>query len=122
VWLGERHRQVEIRAPRIERGLEDRRVEARVDGVHDGIGSLPARELGDRGRIRGIQLDPRKATVAATLDRVARAGFVEVGEDHALEEVAAARNRAHRGADAACPDNKNAHREKPTAARAMLCG
>ncbi len=49
VRLGERHRHVEVGAAGVESGLEDRRVEARVDRVQDRVGALGARERRDRG-------------------------------------------------------------------------
>ena len=48
------HRHVEVVASRLERSLEDRRVEPRIAGVHDDIGVGGQRQFDDVQALRGI--------------------------------------------------------------------
>ena len=52
---------------RVERGLEDRRVEARIDGVEDRVDSLGPRELGDRGGVGRVDGGAGEARIARSL-------------------------------------------------------
>ena len=65
----ERHRHVEVGAARVERGLEDRRVEARIDGVQDRVDSLGPGELGDRGSVGRVDGGAGEARIARSLRR-----------------------------------------------------
>ena len=108
--IRERHRHVEVGAPRVERGLEDRRVEARVDGVQDRVRTLGAGELGDRRRVGGVDGGgSRSARRRCGSIARPRAILVDVGEHHPLEEVTAMRDRGDRGPDSTRPDDENAH-------------
>ena len=92
----QRHRHVEVGAARVERGLEDRRVEARVDGVEDRVHAFGARELRDRRRVGCVDGCGAQALVAVGLDRPASAILVDVREHHPLEEATALRHRGDR--------------------------
>ena len=110
--LGQRHRHVEVRAAGLERRREDRRVEARVDGVEDRVGLRLAGERDDGGRVGGVDLRGAEAVrLAELLDDGLGARELVVREDHVLEERAPLRDRAHGRPDAARADDEDPHPE-----------
>ena len=108
VRAGERHRHVEVRDARVARGVEDRRVEARVARVED---RRRADRLGQRDDVRRIRRVDRRRLEAVVEpgDRALGAREIDVGEHHPLEEVAARRDRCRCTADAAGSDDEDAH-------------
>ena len=61
VRLRQRHRHVEVRRARVERAVEDRHHEARIDGVQDRVGAVWTGQLGD-GRGVGSRRPARPRT------------------------------------------------------------
>jgi hypothetical protein len=108
----ERHRHVEIRAPVLERCVEDRRVEARVGSVEDGVGAGLAQQADERVLVARVDLRRGEAVVAVPLDDGGRPGGVEVGEGHPLEEAAPLRHRGDRRADRPRPDHEYLHQRR----------
>ena len=104
--LRERHRHVEVGAAGLEGGLEDRRVEARVDRVQDRVRVVGAGGRHDRRRVGRVEGDGREARIPGSLRRSSGASLAHVGEDEPLEEVAPLRHRAGRGPDAAGSDQR----------------
>jgi hypothetical protein len=109
----ERHRHVEVGAAGLERGVEDRRVQPRVAGVEDHVRALGAGELGDRGAVARVDRGGGEAAVVEPGDRGLRPRGVEVGEDHAVEEVAAAGDGGEGRPDAAGAEDEDAHGRQP---------
>ena len=88
VGARERHRHVEIRAAVLERGVEDRRVEARVGRVEDGVGAGLAQQADERVLVARVDLGRGETIVAVPRQDGGRPGRIEVGERHPLEEAA----------------------------------
>ena len=108
--LGQRHRHVEVRAASLERRREDRRVEARVDGVEDRVGVRLAGERHDGGGVGGVHLRGAEAVrLAELLDDGLGACQVVVSEDHVLEERAPLRDRADGRPDTPRTDYEDPH-------------
>src|SRR6185312_9797565 len=113
--LRQGHRHVEVRAPRLEGGLEDRHVEARVGGIQDRV--VLARERRDARLVGGVDLCCRETLVVEPVDQRLRPGWIEVGEGHPLEEVAFLRDRSCSRADAAGADDEDLHASAPRSRR-----
>ncbi len=110
VRLGQRHRHVEVRAESLERRREDRRVEARVDGVDNRVRLCLASERDDRTDVGCVHLRRAEAVrLAELLDDGFGAGAVVVGEDHVLEERAPLRDRPHGRPHAARTNDEHPH-------------
>jgi hypothetical protein len=90
--VGQRHRQVEVRAAGREGGLEDGGVEARVDRVQDRVGPLRAGERRDRGRLRRVDgAEPKRGSPVRAAAAAARDSSTS-RQHEALEEVAPLRD------------------------------
>ena len=109
VRLGERHRHVEIRHPRVEARVEDRLVEDWVDGVEDRVRLRLADQLEDRVATRGVDRVRREATVVERGGDGRGAGRVVVRQGAVVEEGASGRDRGERGANTTCPDHEKPH-------------
>ena len=104
----ERHRHVEIRDAGVERGREERRVEARVASVEHRVGLLGAQQLGDG---RGVgRVDLRRGEAVVDRRRALRAREIDVGENEALDEVATRGDRRCRSAHSPGSDDDDFHR------------
>ena len=89
--------------------MEDRRVQARVTGVEDEVGTLGAGELHNRRLVARVDGRRGEAIVAEAFDRRLRAPRVDVGEDEPLEESAAAGDGGRGSSHAARADDEYAH-------------
>jgi len=109
VRVGQGHRHVEVGASVFEGGVEDRRVEARVGRVEDGLRLGLAKEGDERLSIARVDLGRGEALVSVALHDGSWTCRIQVGERHALEEVPSLRNRRHRGAHRPRSDHEHLH-------------
>ena len=92
--LRERHRHVEVRHAGLEARVEDRGVEARVDGVEDGVGARHSRST-RRSRPRSTRRRRRREAAVVELgDDRGRTRGVESASATVLEERSPLRDRA----------------------------
>ena len=66
-------------------------------------------QLGDRGRVGGVDGGGAEPVVAVRLDRPPRPVLVDVREHHSFEEAAALRDRGDGSSHSSRPDHENAH-------------
>ncbi len=96
--------------PRLQAGVEDLRVEARIGGVEDGVRLHVADQRDDRVLARRVDPGRVEAVVLAEpVDDRLRSCRVEIRERDALEERAALRDRGEGRADAAGADDEDSH-------------
>ena len=112
VGARERHRHVEIRAAVLEGGVEDRRVEARVGRVEDGVRLGLAQEADQRLAVARVDLRRGEPVVGVPLHGRGRPGRVEVGERDALEEAPPARDCRDGRPDRPGPDHEDLHQRR----------
>ena len=82
-----RHGGVEVVDLRLERGLEQRRVEVRRAQVHEDVGVVLLDERGDRVDVAGVDLLGHEARVVQLGDELGGALAVVVSHDHLLEPL-----------------------------------
>ena len=108
----QRHRHVQVGDPRLERGAEDRLVEARIAGVQHGVRAATRPISATRSSlVRGVDALGREAAGSpspATTD--VHALGRDVREHDLLERRAALRDRRERRSHAAGADDENLHR------------
>ena len=109
VRLGERHRHVEVGHSGLEAGVEDRRVEQRVDRVENDVRVRLPDESDDRVLPRGVDPVGREAAVVEPLHDLCRPRRVVVRERAVIEERAARRDPRERRPDTARSDDENPH-------------
>ena len=120
--LGQADRHVHVVDVRGERAPEDRHQEARVDGVHDQVDAVGARERLDGGRVRGVDALGRVARRVADLSlHAARPVEVVVGEHHLLQPRTAAAQLGDGLPDRADADQQDLHEAHTPSCRLPAC-
>ena len=103
VWGRQMHCHVEVVATRFERGLEDRRIEARVAGVDDDVSARRGSEF-DNIEACGC-IDPCAADTVGMCRRrgTSRSGWIDVGDDDVFEGLAPGADGGERRPDSTAP-------------------
>ena len=113
--MGQRHRHVEVGHARVEAGVEDRLVEARVAGVQHRVGRARARSArrAPRGR-RRRRARPRSGRVRPAARPPRGRARARRRPTPPAERGTSLGDRRERRPDAACSDDQDPHRSSVT--------